>query len=238
MKKAVLITGASSGIGAETARLFAENGYFVFLLARNKDKLAEVAENCRSGASLLGCDLADTALINKAIKHLYERPDVDLEIVINNAGIYEPQDHTSSLETWKRQFQVNLFGAVELTQGLLPLLKKRGGGSIVNISSTLGLKPSGGVAAYCASKAAMNSWTQSLAIELAKDKIRVNAVCPGIVDTPIHGGKDLSNWGHLQPLGRVGSSREIAESIYFLGSEKSAWTTGALLSVDGGINLL
>jgi NAD(P)-dependent dehydrogenase (short-subunit alcohol dehydrogenase family) len=146
-----------------------------------------------------------------------------------------------------RQFQVNLFGPIQWTQMVMPLLEKSGHGSIVNVSSTLGLRAGATSGAYSAAKAAMNSWTQSLAIEYGPKKVRVNAICPGIVDTPIHSfhslpdqdkEKSLQAMAKLQPLGRIGRPEEIAEAIYFLASEQSAWTTGAVLSVDGGINLV
>ena len=125
-------------------------------------------------------------------------------------------------------------------------MKTGNNNSIVNVSSTLGLKPTADTSAYSASKAAMNNWTQSLALALGSKKIRANCVCPGLVDTPIHSfhslsipekEKTLQKLSPMQPLGRVGKSEEIAQSIYFLASEESAWTTGAILSVDGGINI-
>jgi NAD(P)-dependent dehydrogenase (short-subunit alcohol dehydrogenase family) len=246
MKKAVLITGASSGIGAATARLFARHGYFVFLLGRNEDRLHEVALDCPNGASLLKADLNNEAQVDKYTRHLYERPDVDLQVLVNNAGIYERhQFHEDlNLDLWRNQFETNLFGSIRLTQKVLPLLLQKKSGSIINVSSTLGLKPAGGASAYSASKAAMISWTQSLALELGPQNIRVNCVAPGIVDTPIHPfhqseqkAQALESLNTLQPLRRIGTADEIAQAIYFLGSPQSSWTTGSILCVDGGINL-
>jgi NAD(P)-dependent dehydrogenase (short-subunit alcohol dehydrogenase family) len=101
----------------------------------------------------------------------------------------------------------------------------------------VGIKSTAGTGAYAASKAAMISWSNTLALELGVHGIRVNCLAPGLVDTPIHAGRDMNAMASLQPLGRVGTADEIAKSIYFLASEDSAWTTGALLAVDGGINL-
>jgi NAD(P)-dependent dehydrogenase (short-subunit alcohol dehydrogenase family) len=245
MKKAVLITGASSGIGAATAKLFSEQGYFVFLLGRNEDRLHEVALECRNGASLLKADLNNEAQIDKYTQHLFERPDTSLEVLVNNAGIFERHDFLhDGLDVWRRQFDTNFFGSINLTQKLLPLFLVRGHGSIVNVSSTLGMRPVSHTSAYSASKAAMINWTQSLALELGPKKIRVNCVCPGIVDTPIHTFHQspektevLDQMRSLQPLQRIGTPEEIAKAIYFLGSDQSSWTTGAILAVDGGINL-
>lgn len=244
-KKAALITGASSGIGKSTALLYANKGYFVYLLGRNAEKLEQVALNCPHGASILKCDLNNPPSIEKYTQHLYERTDTELKVIVNNAGIFESHDpYKDSMEIWHRQFNTNLFGSIQLTMGLLPLLKKNGGGWITNISSGLGLKPSPHQAAYSASKAALISWTKSLAQAVGKDQIRVNCVAPGLVDTPIHGYKNeeerikmMDQYKDFQPLGRVGTPEEIAKAIYFLSSEESPWTTGAILVVDGGINL-
>lgn len=247
MKPAVLISGASSGIGAATALQFSKAGYFVYLLGRNEERLQEVALQCRNGASLLKADVTNPAQLDKYTQHLFERPDTDLQVLVNNAGIFASHSFAEgTLETWKKQFETNLFGAVDLTQRVLPLLKKSGKGSIVNVSSTLGTKPTATTGAYSASKAAMVNWTQSLALELGPLGIRVNCVCPGLVDTPIHAfhnfadaekQKTLHSMKDLQPLGRIGTPAEIAESIFFLGSPLSSWTTGAILAVDGGIGI-
>lgn len=247
MKPAVLISGASSGIGAATARLFSQQGYFVYLLGRNEERLQEVALQCRNGASLLKADVTNKAQLDKYTKHLFERPDTDLQVLVNNAGIFKTETFSEgSLETWRSQFETNLFGSIDLTARVLPLLKKSGKGSIVNVSSTLGLKPTATTGAYSASKAAMVNWTQSLALELGPQGVRVNCVCPGLVDTPIHAFhaletdkkyQALEGMKNLQPMGRIGNVDEIAESIFFLGSLKSSWTTGAILSVDGGIHI-
>ena len=247
MKKAVLITGASSGIGAATAKIFSENGYFVYLLGRNEERLNEVALTCRNGASLLKCDLSNEEQLNKYTSHLFDRPDTELQVLVNNAGVFERHSHLEqNMDIWRRQFETNLFGAVALTQRLMPLFLKSKKGSIVNVSSTLAHKPTADTAAYSASKAAMITWTESLALELGPMGIRANAVCPGMVDTPIHEfhalpgdakKQILHRLKDIQPLGRIGTAEEIAEAIYFLGSEKSKWTTGSIFDVDGGIRL-
>ncbi len=248
MKPAVVISGASSGIGAATAIHFSKKGYFVYLLGRNEDRLHEIALQCENGSSLLKADVTNEAQLDKYTKHLTERPDTRVEVLINNAGIFQRHEFLAGgMEPFRKQFETNFFGALMLTQKVLPLFLKQGSGSIVNVSSTLGLRPTGDTSAYSASKAAMINWTQSLARELGPKKIRVNCICPGIVETPIHDftkkspeqkSKTLDFLNTLQPLGRIGTAEEIAESIYFLGSNQSTWTTGATLSVDGGINLV
>lgn len=247
MKKAALITGASSGIGAATAIEFAKHGYFVYLMGRDKERLQEIALKCRAGASLLSCDLTDTDALTKRLDEMLQSKIYSVETIVNNAGIYATHStENGSDELWRKQFEVNMLAPVRIVRQVLPYLKKQGHGSIVNISSTLGLRPTATTAAYSATKAAMINWTQSLALEVGPANIRVNCICPGIVDTPIHSFhglepaekyQALESMKNLQPLGRIGTAEEIARAAYFLGSELSSWTTGAILSVDGGINL-
>lgn len=247
MKKAALITGAGSGIGKATALELSRKGYFVYLMGRDKEKLEATALGCRSGAALLSCDLKVPAEVEKRVLEATENPLHKIEILVNNAGVFATHSsEEGSDELWREQFEVNLLGSVRLVRLLLPTFKKNGAGSIVNVASTLALKPSANTAAYSATKAAMVAWTASLAQELGPFGIRVNCVCPGIVDTPIHGfhhqpaeqkAQTLQQMAKLQPLGRVGSVDELAKSICFLAGEDSAWTTGAVLAVDGGINL-
>lgn len=247
-KKAVLITGASSGIGEATAEEFSQRGWFVFLAGRNMERLERVGSRMRAGASLLKMDLADSGSIEKYSKHIYERSEVQLEALVNNAGIYESHAFEGyEISKWRAMFETNFFGLVDMTQRLMPYFLKQGRGSIVNVSSTLGLRPVASGASYSASKAALVSLTQSMALEYGSKGIRVNCICPGLVDTPIHQFNQFSedkknqyvqeNLAKMQPLGRIGTPTEIAKSIYFLASEESSWTTGAILSVDGGINI-
>lgn len=247
VKKAALITGASSGIGKATAIEFAKNGYFVYLMGRNKSQLEETALYCRAGASILSCDLLQKEAVQKRVQEALSNPLTQLEVLVNNAGIFHQKSQLETSEDiWNQQYQTNLLAPVMLTQMILPAFLKNKKGSIVNVSSTLGIKPTGSTSAYSAMKAALNNWTLSLAQEFGPHGIRANAVCPGIIDTPIHGfhsadseskAKILESMGPLQPLGRIGTPEEVAKAIFFLGSDNSNWTTGSLLNVDGGINI-
>lgn len=238
MKKAALVTGASSGIGAATAIEFSKNGYFVYLMGRNKERLQEVALKCRNGASIMSCDMTDIAALNKRLNEMLNMKNHRIEVLVNNAGIFETHDTLAGTdEIWQRQFEVNLMAPVRIVRAFFPYFQQHGGGSIVNISSTLGLRPQGPTSAYSASKAAMVNWTQSVALEGGPLQIRANCICPGIVDTPIHSAEALKKMAHLQPLGRVGTPEDIAKAAYFFGSELSSWTTGAVVAIDGGINL-
>lgn len=248
MKKAALITGAGSGIGAATAIEYAKNGYFIYLMGRNREHLEEVALQCRSGASIVSCDITDPTALQKRLDDVLGAKIHKVEVLVNNAGIYKPNTvEESSDEIWKSHFEVNLFAPVRIVRAFFPYFKTQGGGSIVNISSTLGIRPQGPTSAYSASKAAMNNWTQSLALEGGPFQIRANCICPGFVDTPIHNfhffepdrkQRALEKLSPLQPLQRIGTPEEIAKAAYFFGSELSSWTTGAVVSVDGGINLI
>src|SRR5207253_1225284 len=140
MKKAALITGASSGIGQAAALEFARQGYFIYLMGRNKERLEETALQCGAGACLLSCDLKDPAQVEKRLKEIYENPLYRLEVLVNNAGVF----HTHSMEEgtdeiWTEQFEANLLGPVRLTRLLIPYFKKYQKGSIINVSSTLGM---------------------------------------------------------------------------------------------------
>lgn len=244
MKKAAIITGAGSGIGAAAAHEFAKNGYHVILIGRNEDKLKKVASKI-SDSSILTADLSDLSQIDPLVEKIKNIPNIQIEVLINNAGIFHRASIQETTEQiWQDMFQTNVFAAVKLTRLMIPIFQKNKKGSIVNISSTLGLNTAPNTSAYSASKAAMINWTNSLALELGSQNIRANSVCPGIVDTPIHQFENLEKrteamkfMNTLQPLGRVGTPEDIAHSIYFLASDLSSWTTGSVLSVDGGINL-
>lgn len=250
MQKAVVVTGASQGLGAAIAREFSQKNWFVFLLGRNPQNLDLVAKSCPHSHVLL-CDLTIPTQVESAaanLKAILVQKNLRLEALINNAGIFAMHSvETGTDALWLQQFQVNMMGPVRITRALWPLFKEQKSGAIVNVSSTLGLKPTAQTAAYSASKAAMINWTVALAQEGGPLGIRANCLCPGIVDTPIHGFHTLpaeqksaavKGMSSLQPLGRIGQPIDIAPAAYFLASEASAWTTGATLNVDGGIHIV
>lgn len=249
MQEAVVITGAGSGIGEAAAYKFASEGFDLVLIGRNPDKLEKVkaqaqTRNINIKIETLAMDLKDfSALKLQAALAKVSKPT----ILVNNAGIYiqnRPDD--TSMDVWKNMFEVNLFGSVKITQTMWSIFKANQKGSIVNVASTLGIKPAPNTSAYSASKAAMVNWTLSLAQEGGEFNIRANAICPGIVETPIHGfynakasdkDKIYSGITEMQLLKKIGRPEYIAESIFFFGSEQSTWTTGAVHNIDGGINI-
>lgn len=246
------ITGAGSGIGAATALRFAKEGWDVILVGRRVDALKSVADLVTKNKSpgtphVCPLDISKPEEAHTLAKWLEARPEIAKRIsaVVHNAGIYEQATTlTSSDESWHRMFETNLFGVIRLTQVLYPFLKTNRG-SLTTVSSTLGQRPTPNTPAYSASKAALINWGHSFAKEVAGDGVRVNCVCPGIVDTPIHSarpqpgdGDILKALGPLHPLGRVGRPEEVASMIWNLSGPGSEWTTGAVVNVDGGINLV
>lgn len=247
--EAAVITGASSGIGEAAAYKFAQENYDLVLLARHTDRLNNVKSkaqkiNPRIQISVVSMDLAEfnQDVFLKALDQVSPAT-----VLVNNAGIYKqnkPDD--LNFEIWLDTFQINLLGPVKITQSLWPIFKKQNKGSIVNIASTLAVKPTPGTGAYSSLKAAMVNWTLCLAQEGGSSNIRANVICPGFVETPIHSfyqampevkQKAYENIYRLQLLKKIGQPEHVAETIYFLGSDLSNWTTGAVVNVDGGINI-
>lgn len=242
MKELILISGGGTGIGFEVAKACINKGWTPIILGRRKDVLEKASKELSDCPNLV-VDLSEPSSKKTVETFLKTFKDVKLRGLVNNAGIYKPMSlESSDQENWLEQFKANVLTALNLSQACLPYLKKSRG-SIVNISSTLGERPIPGAAAYSASKAAMGSFTKSMALELASEGVRANSVCPGIVNTPIHdpNREDVSDWQEslkgMQPLERVGETTDIAPTVVMLLDDSSSWTTGALINIDGGILL-
>lgn len=247
--KAYLVSGSGSGIGLAISQLLVQQGHWVFGLGRDATKLKSAAETMTPGQfSYAAFDLATPKAAGEvavSVNHWLEQENLQLNGVINNAGIFDRAAfHLTTDAIWERQFQNNLMSAVRLTREFYPILKNQSGSSVLNISSTLGHRPILNTSAYSALKAAMINWTKALALEWAPDHIRVNCICPGIVDTPIHDFhyKTQDDPARIQahaaqPLGRMGQPSDIATAAAFLLSSDSSWTTGSVLTIDGGIGL-
>lgn len=244
MDNLAIISGASSGIGQQIAFDLSKAGFKCILFGRDIKKLKATESKC-ANSECYQLDLQNEEMIEKTTTEILKKflnTKFKQIVLINNAGIVERESFESaSIDSWKRQFQTNLYGPVLLTQKLIPLLRTCQNSKIINISSTLGLKTISETSAYSASKAAMNSWTQSLALELAKDKIQVNAICPGIIETPLQSFFNTqddnlrSSLDSMQPLGRVGQTVDVSNVVLFLCGPKTSWITGTLIPVDGGI---
>ena len=189
LQKFALVTGASSGIGAEIAKKFSEMGYFVGLAGRDQMRLNEVSKKLSGKSQNFTFDLSSKERTDEfaiSVLKFLEEHQLQLKALVNNAGIFERKSFEDSpLSLWEHQFRVNLYAPIQLTHALKDVIKKDQT-SIVNISSTLGLRPVAMTSAYSASKAALNNWTQTLSLEWAEFGVRANAICPGLVDTPIH----------------------------------------------------
>jgi NAD(P)-dependent dehydrogenase (short-subunit alcohol dehydrogenase family) len=235
----LIVTGASSGIGLDTARLLHEAGAEVCLVARRGEVLGDVVTELGDRAWWHACDVSDAAQVDTLADAVKARWDA-VDGLVNNAGIapMATLDDTEP-ETWDRIFEVNVRGPYLLCRALGPLLKQGELPAVVNVSSSLADRAIPGMIAYNASKAALNHMTRCLALEWAPT-VRVNAVMPAVVDTPIHSGRgmsseDVAGMGSMHPLGRVGQPRDISSMVLYLLSGAASWMTGAIIPVDGGI---
>lgn len=245
MRKTLLITGASSGIGAATARLAAQRGYDLALTFRGDRSGAEAvaAEARAAGAQVLlrQLDVADPA----AIDALYDEIDgafPQLDALVNNAGIVDVATRVVDLghDRLRRMFDVNVIGAILVARNAVRQMEAQGkGGAIVNISSAAArLGSANQYVDYAASKAAIDIFTKGLADEVAANNIRVNAIRPGLIETPLHGkgGEPdrAQRLAHAVPMQRTGSAGEVAEAVLFLLSDAASYVTGTTLDVTGG----
>ena len=243
--KTVLITGATSGIGQKSAELFASKGATVVAVGRNTSRGHALVERLTgSGHSFISSDLSDKnqaqSLVDKAIEGAGA-----IDILINSAGVAL---HGTVPETddqiWENTMAVNLNAVFYLCRALIPKMIIKGGGVIVNVASTWGLVGAEKSAAYCASKGALIQLTRSMAIDHAKDNVRINAVCPGAVDSPmlaaesaafglsVSDGKAL--WASDAANNKLAMTEDIANAILFLASENASHIHGISLPVDGG----
>jgi meso-butanediol dehydrogenase/(S,S)-butanediol dehydrogenase/diacetyl reductase len=246
--RVALVTGAGSGIGQAVARALSAEGASVALAGRTHSRLESTAASLPAGRTLVvPFRHEDPELAQAAVERVIEVFG-RLDILVNNAGEYSAGTAADTPpESWRSAIAVNLDGPFLVTRAALPHLRRRRG-SIVNVASTLAFRPLAGAAPYCAAKAGLLMLTRVTALEESATGVRVNAVCPGVVDTPIHrrragdGPEGLEEFlrrmGKAHPLGRVGRPEEVASLILFLASDESAWTTGAAVSIDGGISLL
>ncbi|MEE4271527.1 MAG: SDR family oxidoreductase [Thermoanaerobaculales bacterium] len=235
----VIVTGASSGIGLDSAQRLHEAGAEVCLVARRGEIIAAAAEKLGDRAWAHACDVSDESQVAALAESARERWGA-VDGLVNNAGIapMATLDGTD-LETWERTFAINVRGPYLLCRALSPMLKEGVSPSVVNISSSLAQRAIPGMAAYNASKAALNHLTRALALEWAP-AVRVNAIMPAVVDTPIHDDRgmsreDVEGMGAIHPMQRIGQPREISSMIRYLLSDEAAWMTGAVIPVDGGM---
>ena len=245
--KIALVTGAGSGIGREAARRFAAEGASVMaadLVAEKAHETAALIEGDGGRALATGADVTRGADIDAAVgRVLAELGGID--VVVNNAGItIVGAAHEMEEDDWDRELAINLKSVYLVSKAVWPHLRARGGGSIVSTASIAGLWAIPDDAAYCASKAAVVMLTKCMALDGAKDGIRVNCVCPGFIQTPMIDGYFADQPDPdaarrfavgLHPLGRLGEPRDIADGFVYLASDDARWVTGTALVVDGGL---
>ena len=245
--RVAFVTGAGSGIGRAVAIRLADEGATVVVTSRTPAHVAETAALIEASTgkapATFVLDQTDRSSIEHALAEA-ARLFGPLDILSNNAGIDDPGETPVSEtpdEIWSETFSVNVDGVFRICRAAIPLLSD--GGAIVNMGSVNSLQPRANAAAYCASKAALLQLTRSLALELAPRQIRVNCVCPGIVDTPLTDlFLNLSDdpealrieYARSNPLQRMADPAEIASSVLFLSSDESRFVTGTSLVVDGG----
>jgi NAD(P)-dependent dehydrogenase (short-subunit alcohol dehydrogenase family) len=242
--KVVLITGGTSGIGKATALAFAEAGAKVVITGRREKEGAEVAsEITRTGgtAGFIRADVAKDVDVQKAVDFVLSTHG-RLDVAFNNAGVEigGPLDQVTE-EQYRRTFDINVWGVLNSMKHEIAAMLKTGGGAIVNTSSIAGHIGLPQASIYAATKHAVEGLTKAIAVEFAKQGIRVNSVAPGSIDTEMVdrlAGKegDQRNWlRSLHPVGRFGTSEEIAAAVLYLASDAAKFTTGASLLVDGGM---
>nr|WP_047165883.1 glucose 1-dehydrogenase [Sphingomonas sp. Y57] len=236
--KTAFVTGASGGLGAHFAQVLARAGANLIIAARRREALAEVAEAIRAAGGR--CDTASLDVVDPASIAAIEPLLADVDIFVNNAGIaVEKPFLDQDADDWDRVIGTNAKGVFLLTQAAARAMKARGkGGSIINIASILGLRQGSHVSTYAISKAAAIQITKSAALELARFGIRVNALCPGYIETDLNrsaweteGGKRMIQ---RIPQRRLGEAHELDGPLLLLASDASSYMTGSTLVADGG----
>lgn len=245
-KPTAWVTGAAGGIGTATVSALCKKGVTVIAIDSSHESLTELVENVPGKVIPFQLDISNWESAEKAISEIALEHGVP-DYLVNGAGI-NPLTESSELIThqfYNNVIDVNLAGTFLFCKTLIPLMASKGRGSVVNISSIAGLRGWGGSSIYSASKGAIIALTMSLATEYGRKGIRINAVCPGSIRTPMviknleeknDLDKGLIRIGEKHPLGRIGEPEEVANAISFLLSDDASFITGAMLTVDGGLN--
>jgi NAD(P)-dependent dehydrogenase (short-subunit alcohol dehydrogenase family) len=242
--KAAFITGAASGIGRATAVAFAAEGAHVAILDRSAAALRDTEAAVRSAGSqvlVIACDVSRPEQVEAAVARTVEVFG-RLDIAFNNAGVENKASPVAEIELaeWDRILDINLRGTFLCMKHQLAQMLRQGGGVVINTSSGAGVRGVAGGAAYAASKHAIIGLTKSAALDYAKANIRVNAILPGNIETPMMDrftGGDIQKAIDLEPVGRLGKPEEIAEAVLWMSAELGAFVTGAAIAVDGGWSL-
>ncbi len=238
--KVAIITGGASGMGAATVREYTAAGGQAVIVDRNVNLASQVSDE--TGAKVLSGNVADSEFCNWAIEQAvgeYGRIDT----LVNAAGVIaRAKGIDTSDDDWGRVMGVNVSGTFYMCRAVLPQMQQQGGGTIINFGSIWGDVGAAGVLAYCASKGAVHNLTRAMALDHATENIRVNAVCPGEVNTPmLQSERDepvtddlMHKLAKTVPMERLADPKEIAQVVLFLASEQASYMTGSLVTVDAG----
>jgi NAD(P)-dependent dehydrogenase (short-subunit alcohol dehydrogenase family) len=241
--KVAIITGGGSGIGRGIAMALAREGAGIAICGRDRKKLDAVAAEIGSACLPVAADISTAKQVELLIRMTVEHFG-RVTTVVNNAGVLLAGTAESIREDqWEQTFNVNVRGPWLLARAALPHLRTAGGGSIINVGSVLSMLGARNRVAYAASKGAVPAMTRAMAVDHAADKIRVNCICPGIVETEMVAAFNMDEAARKQrlamhPLGRFGQPEDVAGLAVFLASDESAWITGATYTVDGGYSAL
>ncbi|CDE88543.1 3-oxoacyl-[acyl-carrier protein] reductase [Clostridium sp. CAG:729] len=235
--KIAIVTGATSGIGEATAKELAQNGTKVVLVGRNFEKGEKIAKEI--DGFFIKCDVSNENdvknMINETIGKLGK-----IDILFNNAGVMLPSMEIERMpvEDWEKSININLTGCFLVSKYAKPYIVKEKG-TIINNASIAGLQhyAAGRSYAYSASKAAVIQFSHQMAKNYGEEGVRVNCICPGIIETPILGDRDPKIYAQRVPLGRVGTPEDVAKVVKFLVSDDAKYLTGCVIPIDGGVSL-
>lgn len=242
-EKIAIVTGGASGFGEGIVRAYAREGAKVVIADINLEMAQKLAQELGNNTSAIGCDVSNAGMVQAAVRHCVDQFGVP-DIVVNNAGTTHRNQPMLDVDekTFDRMFAVNVKSIYYMTQAVVPLMRQRKSGVILNVGSTAGIRPRPGLTWYNASKGAVNLLSKSMAVELAPDRIRVNAICPvmgatglltdfmGVPDTPENRARFISTI----PLGRMCEPNDVANAAVFLAMDASEFLTGIEMPVDGG----
>ncbi|MGD1886295.1 MAG: L-iditol 2-dehydrogenase [Cohaesibacteraceae bacterium] len=246
--KNALVTGGARGIGRAICKAYTRAGAKVAVADLLADQAEETAAAIGGSAIAIAMDVTDMASIDAGVAAVDEAFG-GIDVLVNNAGIFNMASIDKiTVEDYRRQYDVNVGGTIFTCKAVVPIMQRRGGGTIINFSSQAGRRGEPNITVYCSTKAAVISVTQCLALELASDNIRVNAIAPGVIDTPmwehvdaqfaVYENKDLGQKkrevGEGVPLGHMGHPDEVADPCVFLASDAARYITAQTLNVDGG----
>ncbi len=237
--KTALITGASSGLGKHFAKTLHQAGAFVIISARRTENLEKLKAELGKKCELFKLDVTSEESVSK-LKSNIESANLQLDILINNAGTSDPQRFKDlSEESWNYVLETNLNGAFRVAKMATDLmLKNKKGGSIINIASILGQRVGLNLASYATSKSALIQLTKSMALELARSNIRVNALAPGYILTEINDDffatEEGQNYIKKIPMNRLGLEEDLDGALLLLSSDASSFMTGSVINIDGG----